>query len=502
VALACQFVKWVLIMLIKKDKDIIQAYLEDNSNIQGGNASGVVFPETETDIREFLKDAYKKRIPVTVSGAGTGVTGGRVPFGGYVLSIERLNRIKHINGDYISLESGVVHQDMDRQLRQRGLLFPVNPTETTSFIGGNIAVNASGSRSFYYGAVRRYVGRLKIILADGDVLNIERGAVKADSKGIFNVNLNSGGKISFQRPMYNMPEIKNAAGYYTKPGMDLIDLFIGSEGTLGVITEAKLAVVPDFKNLCAFFVFLKDEVTSFDLAEVFIKKTKVKKTFLNPIAIEYFDNNSLNLLRQEYSQIPEDAQSALYIEQDIAVDESNTLPLLMELFNSYGIKDKYILFGQGRHILDFYHKIRHTLPEKINELVKKFRYSKLNSDIAVPAGRFREMAEFYKEQFIHSGIRYFIFGHIGDCHLHTNLLPNSQEQAKQAQDIYAKIMKKAVSAGGTISAEHGAGKIKYRYIEMMYGENGIKEMARVKKALDPECILNPGNIFPKDYLAE
>lgn len=465
-------------MLIKKDKDIIQGYLEDYSNIPGGNAIGVVIPENEGEVIDFLKKFYQEKIPVTVSGGGTGTTGGRVPYGGYVLSTERLNKIKEIGKDYVITEPGVVYQDLDRELNKKGLLFPPNPTETTSFIGGNVATNASGSRSF----TRNYVNRLRIVLSNGDILDLRRGAVRADARGVFNIE-----KIILQRPMYEMPSTKNAAGYYTKPGMDLLDLFIGSEGTLGVITEIELKVVPKFKNLCAFFVFLKEEDRAFSLV----------RSVEDAIAIEYFDSNSLQFLRKEYTQLPEGAQAGVYIEQDIAGDEDNALGKWMELFKLYEIPDSWIWFGQTKKDLEFYHDLRHALPEKINELVKKHKHIKLNSDIAVPEEKLTEMVDFYKKKFIPSGIRYFIFGHIGDAHLHTNLLPNTPEQVELAQQIYLEIMKKAVSLGGTISAEHGVGKIKHKYLEIMYGRKGIKEMARIKKALDPVCILNIGNIFPK-----
>lgn len=455
-----------------------------------GSTLGVVFPENEDEIVEFLKRACQEKIPVTISGGGTGTTGGRVPRGGYVLSTERLNRIKEISENHVTIEPGVVYKDLEAKLNKKGLLFPPNPTETTSFIGGNIATNASGSRSFKFGVTRDYVNRLRIVLSSGDVLDIRRGDIKADANDIFNVVLNSGKKISFKRPMYEVPKTKNAAGYYTKPGMDLLDLFIGSEGTLGVITEIELRIIPSFKNLCAFFVFLKGEDKAF----------KLVKSVADAVAIEYFDRNSLQLLREEYSQVPEDAEASVYIEQDIPKEENEALEKWMELFESYGIPENYIWFGQTKKDLEFYHDLRHALPEKINELVKKHRHIKLSSDIAVPKDKFLEMMEFYKNSFIRSGIRYFIFAHIGDAHLHTNLLPNTPLQIKQAQDIYLEIMRKAVSLGGTISAEHGVGKIKHKYLEIMYGQKGIKEMARVKKALDPSCILNLDNIFAKEYL--
>lgn len=481
-------------MLIKEDKDLIQSYLEDNSNLPQGNTIGVVFPENEYEIIDFFKEVNKKKIPVTISGGGTGTTGGRVPYGGYLVSIERLNRIIDIKEDFVVLQPGVVYKDLEEELSKKKLLFPPNPTEKTSFIGGNIATNASGSRSFKYGVTRDYVKRLRIVLSSGKVLDIKRGDLKSDKNDMFNVNLDSV-KLSFRRPMYKMPKTKNAAGYYTKANMDLLDLFIGSEGTLGVITEIELKVIPDFKNLCAFFVFFDNNENAVRLIN------EVKDSSLSPVAIEYFDKNSLELLLEQYTQLPDKVSASVYIEQDIIGNEDEMLGGWMKIFERYKLPDSRIWFGQTKKDLGLYHEIRHALPERINEIVKKHRHIKLSSDIAVPCDRLDEMIQFYNGKFVQSGIRYFIFGHIGDAHVHTNLLPNTKEQVEQAKDIYIEIMKKAVELGGTISAEHGVGKIKHKYLEIMYGKKGLSEMARVKKVFDSNCILNLDNVFPKNYLA-
>ena len=480
-------------MLIKKDQDLIQSYLEDNSNIPRGYAIGVAIPENESEIVSFMRETSATHTPVTISGGGTGTTGGRVPYGGYILSLANFNHIKEIGSDYAAVEPGVIYQDLEKELSAKKLLFPPNPTETTSFIGGNIATNASGSRTYLYGATRNYITGLRVVLSDGETLVLNRGKHFADNNDMFNLTLPSGRKLSFRRPAYTVTDIKNAAGYFSKPGMDLIDLFIGSEGTLGIITEITLNVIPGFKNLCAFFVFLAREQDALSMVQEITQKPS---PHINPLAIEYFDSNSLRLIGGKYPRLPQDAASAIYLEQDIPADEEETLSSWLKLFERYNVPDDHAWFGQTAKDLSFYHDIRHSLPERINELVKQHHHIKLSSDIAVPRRHLDKIIAVYKQYFLPSGISYYIFGHIGDAHLHTNLLPDTASQVKQAGEIYMDIMKEAVNLGGTISAEHGIGKIKYEYLKIMYGAAGIEEMKRAKKALDPAGILNQGNIFP------
>ena len=487
-------------MIIKTDNDTIQNYLEDNSNSSLGNTTGVFVPENEGEIISFLTSKNRKKDRITISGGGTGTTGGRIPYGGYVLSTERLNRIKIIDRHHVIVEPGVFYQDLEKALKEECLLLGPNPTEPTATIGGNIATNASGSRSFKYGSIRNFVTRMKIILSSGDSLDLPRNTINADRNDIFSFVTDSGKQLIIKRPIYNVPQVKNAAGYYSTKGMDLLDLFIGAEGTLGVISEIELKILPYFQNLCAFFVFINTEDAAVNLVKGIKARINKDCSSFDPVCIEYYDANSLTLLQQEFSQLPNKKIHALYIEQNIAGNEEGVLADWLELFEEYGVKEEFIWFGQAKRDLDFYRQIRHALPEKMNEEAKKQHHLKLSSDIAVPEDKLTEMMAYYKQYFSSSQIPYFVFGHIGENHLHTNLLPQSKEQVETAKIIYLELMEKAVSLGGTISAEHGVGKIKHDYLKLMYGEAGIKEMARIKHTLDPIHILNINNVFPESYL--
>src|SRR5436190_13102069 len=203
-------------MLIKFQPDEIQDYLSDASHVRGGHASCVAFPESPEELAQALADATEKQIPVTISGAGTGTVAGRVPFGGMVIATDRLNSIKSIKSEadssYAVVEAGVRLIDLQRAVESEGLLYAPDPTERTCLIGGNIATNASGARTFKYGATRNYVNALKIALATGDVINIRRGEMFARDHEI-RIPLGQGRTIVAQLPSYEMPHVrKHASG--------------------------------------------------------------------------------------------------------------------------------------------------------------------------------------------------------------------------------------------------------------------------------------------------
>src|SRR6266850_3899912 len=258
-------------MLTKSQPDEIQSFLGDSSHVSGGFAERVVLPENARDVVEVLGEASRTQTPVTISGAGTGTVAGRVPFGGVVLATDKLNRIKQIAHDDLGggravAEAGVILGDFQRAVESEGLLYPPDPTERSCFLGGTVATNASGARTFKYGPTRNYVDRLKIALATGEVIELRRGELQADRMGRIELPLPSGRLLEAQLPAYHMPHTrKHASGYYIAPEMDLLDLFIGSEGTLGVVVEIEVALLPKPEALLSGIVFFKtdEDVLSF-----------------------------------------------------------------------------------------------------------------------------------------------------------------------------------------------------------------------------------------------
>lgn len=504
-------------MLTKTDPDEIQDYLSDSSYVRGGNAAGVVFPETAAQAAEVLAEATRQKMPVTVSGAGTGTVAGRVPFGGMVIATDKLNRISTVTvndtGGAAVAEAGVRLIDLQRDVESQGLLYPPDPTERSCFLGGTIATNASGARTFKYGPTRNYVERLKLALALGEVIDLRRGQFHANSQGQINLALSSGRTIKAQLPSYQMPRVrKHASGYYVAPQMDVIDLFIGSEGTLGIIIEAELKLLPKPQGLLSGIVFFDDEHALLDFVRDARERSLAHRSInvtatdgdlgsVDARALEYFDLESLNFLRQKYEMIPDKAVAAIFFEQETAAaTEDSLMNSWLALLERHHAMTDESWFATNPADHGKLREFRHALPVLMNEWFAQHRQRKVSTDMAVPDQAFAGMLRFYQDSLRGSDLRYTIFGHIGDNHVHVNILPRTDDEASKAWRIYRQFIRRAVEVGGTISAEHGIGKLKREYLRELYGDDHLREMAELKHAFDPAGILGRGNMFSEEYL--
>src|SRR5690348_2162079 len=478
-------------MHAKTNSDEIEDFLTDASFMRGGHADRVLLPESVEEVAEILTSANRDRTPVTISGAGTGTVGGRVPFGGIVLATDRLNRIKSIENNRGVAEAGVILSDFQRAVDAKGLLYPPDPTERGAFLGGNVATNASGARTFKYGPTRNYVRRLKVVLASGEVLDLRRGDVNADEHG----RLRLGGSIEVALPHYRMPATrKNATGYFVAPEMDAVDLFIGSEGTLGVIGEVEVKLLPKPEGLLSGVVFFADE------ADVLALVREVR-AHVDARAVEFFDRESLRFLREKYPAIPAEAVAAIFFEQETtAATEDAVLNQWLALLDQHhALADSWFATNEQDQVK--LREFRHQLPVLMNEWFAHYRQRKVSTDMSVPDDAFPGLFRLYKETLQSSGLRYTIFGHIGDNHVHVNILPRDEAEGARARDMYVEFLKYAASVGGTLSAEHGVGKLKRDYLRLFYSDPQLREMSAVKKALDPNGILGRGNIFSEDLLS-
>ena len=498
-------------MLVKSEADAIQSYLADASYLSSGSAIRLFLPETESEVLEVLSRATREGTPVTISGAGTGTVAGRVPLEGVILATDKLNQIKEVarenKGGRAVAQCGVRLMDLQRSVDSEGLFYPPDPTERSCFLGGTIATNASGSRTFKYGPTRDYVLRLKVALATGDLIDLQRGQVRADSTGVFAVPLSYGRSIVGRLPTYSMPKVrKHASGYYCHPEMDVVDLFIGSEGTLGVILEAEVKLLEKPEGILSGVVFFE---AGCDLLEfvrearsISFEHRKAPNTgSLDARALEYFDRQSLGFLRQKYASIPTNASGAVFFEQEITEESEQQLLnewlALLEKHNAL-VDDSWFASNPQDH--DRFREFRHQLPVLMNEWFARYKQRKVSTDMAVPDEEFAGVLRFYDESLGPSGLRYTIFGHIGDNHVHVNILPRDEEEAEKAQKIYQTFIERALRVGGTVSAEHGIGKLKREYLKLMYGEDHLREMAALKMVFDPAGILGRGNIFAEQYL--
>jgi D-lactate dehydrogenase (cytochrome) len=479
-------------MQTKSQPDEIELFLTDASFIRDGHADLVVIPENIDDVSETLARANHDRIPVTVSGAGTGTVGGRVAYGGIVLATDKLNHIKSIDRGSAVVEAGVILADLQRAVDQQGLLYPPDPTERGCFVGGNVATNASGARTFKYGPTRNYIRRLKIVLASGEVLDLRRGEVRADA----NRKLRLGKSIELTLPDYQMPATrKNASGYFIAPEMDAIDLFIGSEGTLGVICEIEVRLLPKPEGLLSGVVFFADE------ADVLALVADARR-LADARAIEFFDNESLNFLRAKYPNVPPQAAAAIFFEQETneATEETVLNEWMTLLDEHHALSDSW--FATNEQDQAKLREFRHQLPVLMNEWFAHYKQRKVSTDMAVPDDAFPGLFRLYKDTLRSSGLRYTIFGHIGDNHVHVNILPRDDVEGARARELYVEFLRYAASVGGTLSAEHGVGKLKRDYLRLFYTDAQLRAMAAIKKALDPNGILGRGNIFSEDLLTQ
>jgi len=388
------------------------------------------------------------------------LTGGRVPQDGWAVSLEKLQRLEICPGRAI-VGAGVSLETVQAAASRTGQFYAPDPTETTASIGGTIATNASGSRSFRYGSTRRHVLRLRVALMDGRVLDVHRGA-----------------KIDFEVPALPLTDTtKNTAGYPLAPGMDWIDLLIGSEGTLGIVTEAELQLLPAPADVLAGIVFLISDGAALDVVNAWRGIPGLRM-------IEYFDARSLDFLRPHYSEIPGRAEAALLIEQENGD---------IDFWADHAPEDSW--FAVSDQDRERFRRFRHALPELVNDAMRRRGFLKLGSDYAVPVARNREMLIFYHAKLIEQKLDYVIFGHIGDAHVHVNILPKAQPEFDAGQRLMIEFARHAVTLGGTVSAEHGLGKRKAHLLKLQYTPDQIDAMKAVKRRLDPRWLLNRGNLF-------
>lgn len=417
-----------------------------------------------------LKEASAGGIGVTIAGAGTGVTGARVPLGGWVLSLEKLARVEAHAG-YAVAGPGASLEDLQVAARRAGQFYPPDPTETSASIGGIIATNASGSRSLKYGPTRRWVERLRVALADGSVRDFERGQT-----------------VDFDPGEVPCPAVtKNTAGYPLRRGMDWVDLFVGSEGTLGVITEARLRLLPLPGAVLAGVIFFAGDEEALDAVDSW--------RTAGPRMLEYFDAPSLDLLRTRFPEIPAAARAALLIEGELESEDDPEVDAWVERIENAGALAEVSWMALSAADRERFRRFRHALPELVNETVRRSGALKMNTDYSVPLARHREMLAWYRRELEREFPgRYVIFGHIGDAHLHVNLF-TAPDEKERASALLTEFARQAVALGGAVSAEHGLGKRKAHLLKLQYGPEAIEAMREVKRRLDPRGILGRGTLL-------
>jgi D-lactate dehydrogenase (cytochrome) len=508
------------------DSNAIHPYLSDESSAFEGHADRVYFPSTAAEVADVLREAGESGVPLSISGGGTSITGARVPTsGGWVLATDRLSTASEPGADeagdwlripagdgalYLDEESrrarvpaGLRLSDLAATLAPYGLFYPPTLTETSAMIGGTIATNASGARSYRYGPTRCWVDALRVVTPRGDNLWLRRGD-RAAENGVLN--------LGSDFPPVNLPpqlfghhldQVKNAAGYYVRPDLDAVDLFIGGEGTLGIVTEAEVRLEPLPGEAVNLLVYVRERDAALDLADA------IREGFFEPwtaLAVEYFDRHSLEFMSASYAEIPAAAAAVLVElappEPEVQwYDGGGGLEEWESQIARYDPVDVWAVMPTEREQVRLF---RHSLPDRVNDYVRT-RRGKLGTDLAVAGPHFRTLMEAY-DAAERAGVRTVLFGHLGEYHLHMNFLADDAAQMERAREAYTVLARRAVELGGTVSAEHGVGKKRIHlgagtsapYLELMFGHKGIEAMGELKRQLDPAWILNRDTLMPRE----
>jgi FAD/FMN-containing dehydrogenase len=433
----------------------------DISDVSGypGHADQVFSPRDEEELAAILARASKEGVPVTVMGAMTGLTGGAAPQGGWGVSMTRFRQLDVSPGS-ARVGAGTLLREVQAAAAASGQFYACDTTENTSSIGGNIAANASGSRSFLYGATRAHVLALRVALFDRNGADVRV------------VEYRRGQAVDFDVPRIPLPRsTKHSAGYRLAPGMDFADLFIGSEGTLGVVTEAELQLLPAPREIMGGVVFFPSEDAALDAVDRWRPVPGLRM-------LEYLDRGSLEIMEEPHG-------AAVMVEQEGEID-----------LDIAGALEDDSWFGTSPSDRERFRRFRHALGERVNERIRHGGFMKLGTDYAVPRDKGREIIRIYR-QALDRDLRlpYVIYGHVGDAHLHINTFPASKAEFERAKAVLDDLAKPVVELGGTVGAEHGLGKRKAHLLPVQYAPDVIEAMRSVKRRFDPQWLLGRGNLF-------
>ena len=444
------------------NKEKMEAYSHDETSAEqyGHMPEVVLTPETTEEIAKIVKLANRDLIPITPRGAGSGLSGGAIPeFGGIVLSVEKMNRIIEIdyNNMMIVLEPGVVTNEVNEQVAEKGLFFAGYPMSVeTCYIGGNIAENAGGGKAIKYGVTGRYVTGLEVVTPAGEIVEL-------------------GGK-----------RVKDVTGY------DLKQLIIGSEGTLGIVTRVIIKLLPLPADKVDLLILFKDVKSAIGMVPRIITGTRII-----PTSIEFMDKLSVKT-------------SCEYLNEHLPYQKAGAM-LLIEIDGNIETQVEEDAEGVGELCLDngaieVYVADNYTTQERvwsvrrnIAEAFKVVSPHQSLEDIVVPIASIPDLMPELERISNKYDIQIPCYGHAGDGNLHATLVKNPESSMEEWYEIEHKALKELYQAtktlGGTISGEHGIGSKRKPYMEIVSSPVELELMRKIKKVFDPNNIMNPGKIF-------
>lgn len=425
-------------------------FLSDTLGRRKGEASALVFAKSTEEVSKLLQYAHANRIPVTPRGAGTNLVGSTVPVdGGIILDLSQMNRILELDTETmtITVEPGLLLQDLQDYVEEHNLFYPPDPGEKASSIGGNISTNAGGMRAVKYGVTRDYVRGLEVVTADGTVLTV-------------------GGK-----------NVKDASG------LSLKHLYIGSEGTLAVITKCILKVIPKPETSLSILVPYPDLTTGIGSV------LNILRADANPTAVEFMERNVVRV-GEDFSGVrypcPEAGSYILLTFDGREGEVATSAERIQALALSSGALD-YIFLTDPQQAADIW-KVRGALVKAVEAVSEQEPV-----DIVVPINRTAEFIGYINQLEQSSGMRMVSFGHAGDGNVHLCVVRGHRDEATWQKELHANMDKayhKAYELGGIASGEHGIGISKRRYFLRETHWENLRAMNQIKDALDPLHILN------------
>lgn len=416
--------------------------------------SAVVFPTSQEDVQKLVKICYEEEIPIFPRGAGSGLTGGAVPTleKGVVVSFERMNRFQiDVDNATAVVEPGVITYEFQQEVERFGLFYPPDPSSFKySTIGGNIAENAGGPRCLKYGVTREYVLGLTAVIKEGEVIKTGN------------------------------PVIKDVAGY------DITKLFVGSEGTLGLITSAVLKLIPKPKARGTALILFKN------LEDVGRVVAKIMTSGVFPSALEFMDRDAIRAV-EEFKPVglPKDVSALLLVEVDGSPQSvKEDIKAVEELAKAMGLEVKVAEDEESAEKL-------WTARKSLGPALGNLRTGKINEDVVVPRVYLSEAIRDYRKVAEKYGLLMVIFGHIGDGNLHVNLLydKKNKEEEKRAERAVDEIFEITLRYNGSITGEHGVGLTKRKFLEYQVGPVGMEILRGIKKVFDPKNLFNPGKVI-------
>ncbi len=434
---------------LRTDADALERVGMDASHEPPGRAVAVLLPHTTAEVSLIAREAAELGVPLVPRGAGTGKSGACIPHDEVVVDLSAMRALLEMRHDdlYAVVQPGLITAQLDEAARAHGLMYPPDPSSWESCtLGGNIATNAGGTRAVKYGVTARYVWGLEVVLAGGAVQRIGRHSIKGVA------------------------------------GLDLTALMVGSEGTLGFITEATMHIVPAPRGVqTGWLTFASPEAASAGAARVF-------KAGMLPRMLELIDAPALAAVRPQVGWPMPESGAAMLVETD-AMDEQLAMDELASLCE-VAQADQSLVASSEREREAMRRSRRLVSPS-----LKALYPQKISDDIAVPRSAMPELLAFTQQVARAAGLDACAYGHMGDGNLHINILCKDAAEHDRAGPVREALWRFAVGLRGTVSGEHGIGTSKLYALTLEQSTEAIDWQRRIKKALDPRGIMNPGKVF-------